>query len=105
MNAADVIVLPFKDILTSGSVILAMSFGKPIIAPTIGCVPDVLDIEGSFLYNALEKDGLVNAMRRVFNSDIIKMGNHNFELAKQFEWDKIAKKTYEIYCECLKKKK
>lgn len=104
MNAADVIVLPYKDILTSGSVMLAMSFGKPIIAPTIGCVPDVLDIEGSFLYNALEKDGLVNAMRRVFNSDIIKMGNHNFELAKHFEWDKIAKKTYEIYCECLKKK-
>lgn len=32
MNAADVIVLPYTDVLTSGTAILGMSFRKPIIA-------------------------------------------------------------------------
>lgn len=105
MNAADVVVLPYRDILTSGAVILAMSFSKPVIAPAIGCIPETLDIEGSFLYEPSKKDGLIKAMRQVFNADLIKMGNHNFELAKQFRWDKITKKTYEVYCDCLKRKK
>jgi len=105
MNAADVVVLPYKDILTSGAVILAMSFGKPIIAPAIGCIPDVLDSEGNFLYNPPENDGLLKAMGQVFNADLKKMGEHNFELAKQLQWDDIAKRTYGVYRECLKRKR
>lgn len=104
MNAADVIALPYRDIITSGAVILAMSFGKPVIAPAIGCIPETLDREGSFLYGPSEKDGLIRAMRQVFDADLGKMGRHNFKLAKQLRWDKIAKKTYEVYYDCLKKK-
>lgn len=104
MNAADVIVLPYRDILTSGTVILAMSFGKPIIAPAIGCIPDVLDNNGGFLYDPLNKEGLLKAMKQTLNADLEKMGNHNFELAKQLQWDKIAERTYKIYSECLKRK-
>jgi len=46
MNAADILVLPFQDILTSSTVILAMSFGKPIIAPRLGCVAELLEEHG-----------------------------------------------------------
>jgi len=105
MNAADVVVLPYQDILTSGAVILAMSFGKPAIAPAIGCIPDVLDKEGSFLYDPLEKDGLLRAMRRAVDADLGKMGKHNFQLAKRFQWDDIGKQTYEIYQECLRERR
>ena len=31
--AADAVVLPFKEILTSGSAMLALSFGRPVVAP------------------------------------------------------------------------
>jgi glycosyltransferase involved in cell wall biosynthesis len=105
MNAADVVVLPYRDILTSGAAILAMSFSKPVIAPAIGCIPEALDREGSFLYDPSVKDGLIKAMRQAPESDLEKMGRHNFKLAKQLGWDEIAKKTYEVYCECLKKKR
>lgn len=105
MNAADVVVLPYRDILTSGAAILAMSFSNPVIAPAIGCIPEALDIGGSFLYDPSEKDGLVKAMRQVFDVDLGKMGRHNFKLAKRLGWDEIAKKTYEVYCECLKRKR
>jgi beta-1,4-mannosyltransferase len=101
MNAADVVVLPYQDILTSGSVILAMSFGKPIIAPAIGCIPDTMDSEGSFLYNPSDENGLLEALRRALDLDLVNMGSHNLEVAKQINWDEITKQTYEIYQECL----
>ena len=104
MNAADIIVLPYRDILTSGAVILAMSFGKPVIAPAIGCIPDVLDSEGSILYDPSEKESLLKAMKQALDADLKKMGEHNFGLAKHLRWDKIAKRTYEVYQECLKEK-
>lgn len=102
MNAADVVVLPYRNILTSGAVILAMSFGKPVIAPAIGCMEDLLDNEGSFLYNPSEKDGLVKAMRKALDANLKNMGEHNFELVEMLQWDKIAKRTCEVYVECLK---
>lgn len=101
MNAADVVVLPYKNVLTSGAAILAMSFGKAIIAPSIKCVADTLDEKGSFLY---KKDNLFDAMKQALDSDsimITNMGMHNLELAKQFPWSEIAKMTYDTYQECV----
>jgi glycosyltransferase involved in cell wall biosynthesis len=101
MNAADIVVLPYKNILTSGAVILAMSFGKPVIAPSIGCIQDVLDKTGSFLYVTSDDEGLIKAMGCALDTNLKNMGEHNFELVKQLRWDDIAKRTYEVYEKCL----
>lgn len=104
MNASDVVILPYKDVLTSGSVILSMSFGKPIIAPEAGCIADILDNKGSFLYSNIERDGLLKAMRKVLNTDrgtLLDMGRYNFRLMEQFNWNDIGKRTYNLYQECL----
>ena len=101
MNAADVVVLPYRDFLTSAAVILAMSFGKPIIVPAIGCMLDILDIKGSIMYNPLEKESLLKAMKKTLGADLKRMGEHNFKLVKQFSWDDISKRTYDVYRECL----
>src|SRR5690606_21803496 len=51
-NAADFIVTPYTDILTSGSVLNAISFSKPVIAPSIGMIPEVVeDGVSGFLYD------------------------------------------------------
>ena len=103
MNAANVVVLPFKNILTSGSAMLAISFAKPVIAPLIGCIPDILDSKGSILYDPSKSDGLLNAMKLAFHSNLEKMGKYNFKVAEKFNWDDIAEKTSYVYHECLKK--
>ncbi|MFX0199911.1 MAG: glycosyltransferase [Candidatus Hodarchaeota archaeon] len=97
MNAADVVVLPFQDILTSGSALLAMSFGKPIIVPRLGCIPEVLDKKGGFLYNHDEEQGLLIAMRRASLANLGAMGKYNYEKAKRFDWNMIAQKTCVLY--------
>jgi len=37
-GAADIVVLPFEEILNSGSLLLALSFDRPVIAPDLGAV-------------------------------------------------------------------
>ena len=97
MNAADVVVLPFKEVLTSGSALLAMSFGKALIAPGIGCVGELLDQDGGFAYESDDEDGLLRAIKQASNSDLESMGSYNYRKAKQFDWETIADRTLETY--------
>ena len=46
----------------------------------------------------------IEAMQHALNAgaeNIRSMGEHNFEAAKKLRWDDIAKRTYEVYEECL----
>jgi len=97
MNAADVVVLPFQDILTSGSALLAMSFGKPVIAPRMGCIPEALDRKGVFLYTHNEEEALLRAFQQASLADLAAMGKYNYRKAKRFDWNEIAQKTCELY--------
>jgi beta-1,4-mannosyltransferase len=97
MNAADVTVFPYTDILTSGSVLLAISFGKAIVVPCIGCIPETLDIHGSFLYDPNDVDGLSRAMQDALSSDLETMGQYNRIHAENFNWKKIAQMTLDVY--------
>jgi glycosyltransferase involved in cell wall biosynthesis len=99
MNAADAVVFPYRDILTSGAVVLAMSFGKACIAPRLGCIPDVLDSKGAFLYEPKDQKGLQNALEAAINSHqkLSGMGQHNFGRAKAWSWDRVAAATLAVY--------
>jgi len=103
MNASDVMVLPYVDILTSGAALLGLSFGKAMIAPRIGCFPEILNSSNGFLYDQNEKEGLLNAMRQAmkFALEIAEMENRNLNLARSFDWRDIAVRTYELYERCI----
>ena len=98
-KASDVIVYPFKKILTSGGIFLAMSFGKPIIAPRLGCIPETLNDKGAFLYNSHEENGLLLALESALDnkSKLEEMGQYNFKLTTEYNWKDIAKETKKIY--------
>ncbi|WP_226479949.1 glycosyltransferase [Natrinema amylolyticum] len=97
MNAADVVVLPFEDILSSGSVLLAMSFGNPIVAPRDGCLPEILADQHELLYDSDDESGLEDALERVLSTDLDELGRRNYERALTFDWDTIADRTYSVY--------
>ncbi|RYX82790.1 glycosyltransferase family 1 protein [bacterium] len=105
MNAADAVVFPYRDILTSGAVLLAMSFGRACIAPRRGCIGETLDDKGGFLYDPDDKDGLLKSLRSALNksSDLNAMGYHNFECVQKWSWESVAKQTLEVYRRALKK--
>jgi beta-1,4-mannosyltransferase len=41
LNAADLVVLPFREILNSGSALLALSFDRPVLVPRAGSIEDL----------------------------------------------------------------
>lgn len=97
MSASDVVVMPFREILTSGGVLLAMSFAKAIIAPRLGCIPEILNEQGAILYDRNDQDGLHSALEKACGADLQSMGRYNFQRARQFDWNQIGKMTYEVY--------
>jgi len=103
MNAADVVVLPYRHVLSSGAALLAMSFGKPCVAPAIGCLADVLDASGAFLYDGESETGLLESLRRTVEAKAVlpEMGRHNREMAFQWTWEKAATATRALYERCL----
>ncbi len=100
MNSADAVVLPYKDILTSGAVLLAMSFGKACIAPSLGCITETIDERGSFLYEASDPNGLAVSLKSALNQSgqLLKMGKYNRAKVEQLSWDKVAAATHNLYC-------
>lgn len=100
MNAADVVVLPFTDVLTSGSLLLAMSFGKPFIAPSIGCIPEVASKRGAFLYDSDSKEGLASSLRQAAATSaesLHAMGQTNYRTASALTWSLMASQTHQVY--------
>ena len=61
----DAMVLSYKEVLTSGVAMLALSAGIPVVAPRLGCIPDVVDERHGVLYDPAAPDGLAEAMREV----------------------------------------
>lgn len=103
MNAADTVVLPYETVLSSGTLLLAMSFCKPVIAPRIGCIPEVLSNKGGILYDPRDPDGLTRSLHMATTIDFLEAGRHNYEEAEKLDWNKIGLYTYKTYCECLAK--
>lgn len=69
-RAADLAVLPYRDILTSGVVGAALSFGVPVVAPRRGSLPEALADGAGVLYEPDSPgDPLWDAIEQVRASD------------------------------------
>ncbi|WP_363465074.1 glycosyltransferase family 4 protein [Halogeometricum borinquense] len=96
LNAADVVVLPYSDIFTSGSAMLALSFGKPLIVPDIPPLRETLDENGAIFYDPT-MDTLQDALLRARERNLEDMGKHNYRKANSLSWAEIAGKTKKVY--------
>ncbi len=97
LRAADAVVLPFRDILTSGSAILALSFGRPVVAPALGCLPETVPHDAGVLYDPDAPDALAGAIRRTLAGDLRAMGVAARARAEALDWSPIAEATATLY--------
>jgi glycosyltransferase involved in cell wall biosynthesis len=102
-KAADVLVLPYKEIFQSGVLFLAYSFGLPVVAADVGSFREEI-IEGrtGFLCNPGDAMDLADAIERYFVSDLYRnLTNRRQEIREyghaQHSWDVVAKKTVAVY--------
>lgn len=99
LKASDLVALPYLSILTSGAALLAMTFGKPCVAPRLACLTDVLDERGAFLYQPAEAGGLRDALARAMDSSTrwSAMGDHNRARAAAWSWPVAAGLLVALY--------
>lgn len=95
--AADAAVFAFQEILTSGSVILALSYGLPVIVPHLGCLPELVTAEAGILYKPGTPGALAAAMRTIQERDQAQMRAAALATASALEWREIAAQTAAVY--------
>lgn len=99
MNAADAVVLPFQTVLTSGSALLGMSFGRALVVPNVGCVGSLVNDTGAIAYDPTEANALESALQAALEhrEELPAMGRHNRAAVEEYDWVSIASKTRSVY--------
>ena len=92
LNASDAVVLPYSEILTSGAAMLAISYGRPVIAPNTGYLTDVINSDCGLLYEGEDPNGLLEAMMEVQNKSFDEQ--RIIKHALTYDWDSIADIVY-----------
>lgn len=100
MSAADRVILPYKSILNSGALLLALSFNKPVIAPHLGAFIDLqneLGLQWIYSYlgdlNATNLHAILQQLDRIPRTSVCPLDN--------YDWRNIAESTIEFYKEIL----
>jgi glycosyltransferase involved in cell wall biosynthesis len=108
LKAADVLVLPYKEIFQSGVLFLAYSFGLPVVATDVGSFREEI-VEGrtGFLCRPGDPAELAKAIETYFASDLFR----NLKICRQdvkdyadanHSWHAVAELTRNAYVELLR---
>ncbi|GGL22035.1 hypothetical protein GCM10009037_01770 [Halarchaeum grantii] len=97
-NAADAAVFPFRDVLTSGSVVSSLSFGCPPIVPDIGCNDYLVGENAGIVYDPDEP--LEDVLTDACNADLVSMREDAMLRAESLNWGPIGERVADIY-ECV----
>jgi D-inositol-3-phosphate glycosyltransferase len=107
LKAADVLVLPYKEIFQSGVLFLAYSFGLPVVATDVGSFREEI-VEGrtGFLSPSGEPAELARTLETYFASDLYKNLAVNRQELKDYaaanhSWSAVAELTRSAYAKML----
>lgn len=97
-NAADLVILPYK-IMNSGMALLSLSFNCPLMMPKNPMLTEYQKYIGEknlYLYDEILESSYLGYVKNSVLSQLDE--NTEFNLSK-FNWNDIAKQTYEFYLE------
>ena len=109
-KAADVLVLPYKEIFQSGVLFLAYSFGLPVIATDVGSFrEDIVEGQTGFLCKPGDPTDMARAIETYFASDLFKDLKGRRQELKDYvntnhSWRAVAELTREAYVQILGRK-
>ena len=106
-KAADVLVLPYRDIYQSGVLFLAHSFGLPVVAADVGSLKDEI-VEGKtgFVFCPEDPRDLAKAIQRYFASDLYRELNSQRQEIRDYaterhSWEVVSAITMNVYVDLL----
>ncbi|HMR62515.1 MAG TPA: glycosyltransferase [Anaerolineae bacterium] len=95
LKACDVFVLPYQYLATSGAALLALSFGRPLIAPRIASFPELIGPDTGILYDPDQPEGLFQALNQASQESWSEQKIMDY--AGRFDWDKLGLQLTNLY--------
>ena len=101
--AADLVAMPYRAVLTSGTTMLSMTLGRPVLAPRLFHIAEIIEhgVNG-FLYDPDTPAALEDTLRGAVRSDALgQMGQKARQSADSYRWSDTAailRTTYESLC-------
>ena len=105
LKAADVLVLPYKEIFQSGVLFLAYSFGLPVVATDVGSFrEEILEGRTGFLCKPADPADLARTLETYFHSDLYKvLPQRRVEIRDygyaSHSWDTVGELTRNAYAQ------
>ena len=96
LAAADLVVLPYREILNSGSAVLALSFERPILVPALGALPELQGKMGTAWVRTYEGELGAEALAEalIWALDAPREAT---QLFGELSWERIARQTLRAY--------
>ena len=90
-DAIDAVVVIRQNSMSSGVPSMAMTFGRFVIAPNVGAMPEYLAGTDNALYDQTSADDLARAMERAAVADREHVGTENARIAATWGWEAIVR--------------
>ncbi len=96
-RSADVVVFPFKHTQTSGSLMLAMSYGCPVIAPAIATLPEYVGNDSGILFDPSKPGDLARSLAEAAHAPLEQMALNSRKRAESASWQEMAAVHQKVY--------
>ena len=95
---SDVVALPYRDIFTSGSLLMALTAGRPVVAPDRGLIPEYMGEGAGYLYDPGAADGLSRALRQAADDPALaEKAEAALRRADRFGWNAVGAELLAVY--------
>ena len=95
-RAADLVALPFVEVLNSSSAMLSLAFDRPVLVPRLGALGELQAVVGDqwvrFFTGSLDPQSLENALTWCLSTE----RSHVAPL-ERFDWNNVARRTVAAY--------
>lgn len=96
IGAADLVVTPFAEVLNSGSVMLALSLGRPVLAPRLGALPDLVRAVGRRWLQLYDGPLEARTLERA-GAAAATIGPDESPDLSPYDWPEITRATIAVY--------
>lgn len=97
-DLADIMLYPYRDITTSGSLILGMSLGKVCLCADVGDMKMLVGKDFAFK-DKKSFENRLSYLSQLTPSELSEIGAKNYMRVKPFTWEKMARDTERMYLE------
>ncbi len=104
-ESADVVALPYVEVYQSGVLLMACSYGRPVVATAVGGMKEVIqDGVSGYLVPAGDEERLAEAIGKLLSDreKAEEMGHRARQMMQEhYSWESAAQGTKQIYSEAL----